>query len=221
MPGIIRPFTLKDLKSLCRVLENVWDFDDHPRSLRSRLLVLRYALKCLLKSQAAFSAYVEDRFAGAVFLTLKNGRGHVLSLPLLPLLPLLLVLRALITAFLWLTRYSFKYDYARFEAKAQALTLQDFKDFPRSGGTIYLLIVDRDTQGRGIGRRLVERASVFFKERQVSFFFLFTDTFCNYGFYRAAGFKEEVARDVTAVFGPRPEDRIKARFFIFSRKVSP
>lgn len=218
MPGIIRPFTLKDLKSLCHVLENVWDFDDHPRSLRSRLLVLRYALKCLLKSQAAFSAYVEDRFAGAVFLTLKTGRGHVLFLPLLTQL---LVLRALITAFLWLTRYSFKYDYARFEAKAQALTLQDFKDFPRSGGTIYLLIVDRDTQGRGIGRRLVERASEFFKERQVSFFFLFTDTFCNYGFYRAAGFKEEVARDVTAVFGPRPEDRIKARFFIFSRKVSP
>ena len=150
MPGIIRPFTLKDLKSLCHVLENVWDFDDHPRSLRSRLLVLRYALKCLLKSQAAFSAYVEDRFAGAVFLTLKTGRGHVLFLPLLTQL---LVLRALITAFLWLTRYSFKYDYA--------------------------------------------------------------------GFYRAAGFKEEVARDVTAVFGPRPEDRIKARFFIFSRKVSP
>ena len=58
-------------------------------------------------------------------------------------------------------------------------------------GVLSLFIVSEKAQGYGIGTELMKRFQNYLKEQDVEKFYLFTDSFCNYGYYDYLGFKRK------------------------------
>lgn len=58
-------------------------------------------------------------------------------------------------------------------------------------GVLSLFIVSEEAQGYGIGTELMQKFQDYLKEEDVEKIYLFTDSFCNYGFYDYLGFKRK------------------------------
>lgn len=54
-------------------------------------------------------------------------------------------------------------------------------------GELAFFVVDKKNRGQGIGRKLFQSAVNYMKSQNISEFYLFTDTSCNYPFYEHLG----------------------------------
>lgn len=54
-------------------------------------------------------------------------------------------------------------------------------------GELVFFAIDESSRGKGIGKTLFQNALTYMHSRNISHFFLFTDTSCNYGFYDHQG----------------------------------
>lgn len=57
-------------------------------------------------------------------------------------------------------------------------------------GELAFFTVNSKYRGIGLGNKLFEAAQDYMRDRQISSFFLFTDTTCNYPFYEHRGMKQ-------------------------------
>lgn len=58
-------------------------------------------------------------------------------------------------------------------------------------GVLSLFIVSEEARGLGIGKELMKRFQDYLKKEGAEKIYLFTDSFCNYGFYDYLGFKRK------------------------------
>lgn len=64
-------------------------------------------------------------------------------------------------------------------------------------GELSLFAIASSCQGKGIGKRLFQSFLEYMKQQNVSQFFLFTDTSCNYGFYEHQGMTQRIRKEAT------------------------
>ena len=58
-------------------------------------------------------------------------------------------------------------------------------------GELAFFVVDKKSRGKGIGRKLFQSAVDYMKSQNISKFYLFTDTSCNYPFYEHLGLTKQ------------------------------
>lgn len=91
------------------------------------------------------------------------------------------------------------------------------KELLKECGTSYpaelaLLAVDPECRGKGIGKILFQSFLDYLKKYQLSSFYLYTDTSCNYGFYEHQGMIRR--REKPKSFHIKGQD-VTMRFFIY------
>lgn len=64
-------------------------------------------------------------------------------------------------------------------------------------GELSLFAISSSCRGKGIGKLLYQSFLEYMKQQNISQFFLFTDTSCNYGFYEHQGMKQRDRKEAT------------------------
>ncbi len=214
---IVKLHPWRDLWALSTLMLSVWQFGpDRGRGfkLQERLLALRYVLKELHLSAAGGVAVKDGNIMGLMLIA--KARHHLLGYGTAGIFYLLYLLCNLL---LWILRYQFCYDYGHFEAKAQAQALKQLPPHLQLDGQFLLLVVSPQAQGQGLGRQLLAYGQDLLRARGCRQAFLFTDSFCNFGFYKALGLTCQVDIKVTGIFGPQAQDRLQVRFLIFTQAL--
>lgn len=66
-------------------------------------------------------------------------------------------------------------------------------------GVLTLFIVDEKFRGSGIGTNLLDSLYEYFEMRNVNDFYLYTDSYCNVGFYESNGFVKLASKDIDII----------------------
>ena len=69
-------------------------------------------------------------------------------------------------------------------------------------GTLDFLILTKEAQGLGIGKKLWMALKSYFEENNTKAIYLYTDEECNFGFYNHQGFTRKCEQNVVYNFGP-------------------
>ena len=97
-------------------------------------------------------------------------------------------------------------DYVRSDFTLYIRTIIDANALLISGkvdeydGSLDFLIVSQKAQGLKVGKKLWHQAATYFKKHQAQKIYLYTDTYCNVGFYEHNGFKRVNTKDIVMGF---------------------
>ena len=85
------------------------------------------------------------------------------------------------------------------------------------GSELILFAVDRSIRGRGIGGRLMQAYTEECRRRKIEDMYLFTDTFCDYGYYDHNGFELRGSEHLQLELA---HERIDHTTFLYSKRLS-
>lgn len=198
----LRPFQKEDAPFLEDIIRKTWHYDDFCSTKTSRKLAKIFLCSCLTNQTFSRVALLNPKPVGIILG--KNCAVHKCPLPLR--------IRQIssITSLLFSG-----------EGRKTAKIFQDVdgidKELLKECGTSYpaelaLFAVDPECRGKGIGKTLFQSFLDYLKECQLSNFYLYTDTSCNYGFYEHQGMFRR--REKTKSFHIKGQD-VTMRFFIY------
>lgn len=172
-----RPFKSADYQQVARLIATTWEFDSYCSPDVARYLSYVYLDACLIEQNFTQVVEVAGKIAGVIFA--QSAKEHHPSL-------LAQVRHKWHLALLQRTfegRLVLNF-FERIDVVDERLLRNTHHSYQ---GKVELFIVDSSYQGLGLGKKLFRAALAFFAQRQVSDFYLFTDSSCNVGFYQHAG----------------------------------
>lgn len=170
---VYRAYQKKDHEALANIIRNIWQYDEFYSPSIVRLLSEVYLNLCLIEQTYTQVAEINSKPIGIIM-------GYNPAKHRLPLKHLLPIIGSLIK--LMLTKEGrnvirFQSEMDRINKKLLANCGKDYQ------GEVSFFAVNPDYHGKGIGKELFRRLLQYMKEDNISNFYLFTDTSCNYGFY--------------------------------------
>ncbi len=175
-----RAFRKEDEAALTAIICEVWKMDDFlPRktALQAAQIFLR-----MCKSLGTYTCVAEQNGVPIGFIAVQDKRTLRLHLyenaKLLKEMAALLLQKGMIKLL-----------------KMQSVTHAANQKMYKSAGQKYeaelvLFVVGKNSQGLGVGKALFRRALHHMKRRGIQKFYLYTDTFCNFGFYNVQGMRQ-------------------------------
>jgi GNAT superfamily N-acetyltransferase len=82
-------------------------------------------------------------------------------------------------------------------------------------GELVLFIVSQNEKGKGVGKELLSRFYEYMRETSARTFYLFTDSYCDYGFYDQKGFRRVCELSTDLALHPNR----KMDFFMYESEV--
>lgn len=82
-------------------------------------------------------------------------------------------------------------------------------------GEVAFFAVDAKLRGKGVGKKLFQSLLEYMKSQNISTFYLFTDTSCNYGFYEHQGMERKQEKEHRFQLNHKEQDM---KFFLYEWK---
>ncbi|MCL2380956.1 MAG: GNAT family N-acetyltransferase [Treponema sp.] len=183
----IRDVRAEDVPEIKAIIAGVWDWEgmfDGERTLDAALGI--YLNQVLFEATFGRAAVVNGKVAGVIFgsvdgvepkyrTLLEDGTAHALTLLAAP----------------ESDRKTILGYFAKIAAIYEELTSGIMDDYD---GTLDFLVLAKEAQGLGIGKRLWAALKAYFAENNTKRIYLYSDTECNTGFYESQGFAKRLER---------------------------
>jgi ribosomal protein S18 acetylase RimI-like enzyme len=189
----IRDIETKDMKQIRDIVKDVWDFSEFMGNEKvADAAVGIYFSQFFTNSSFGKVATLNGEVVGVVFGSLNGQEPHCRMLQGNQINDIMILMRAPVKV-----RRDFTY-YVQTINDANAELIQGKVD--DYDGALDFFIVSKKAQGLKLGKQLWNHAVNYFKDHQADKIYLYTDTYCNFGFYDYNGFKRANTKDVVMEF---------------------
>lgn len=183
---IFREFRDQDYKPLEDIIRKTWKYDKFCSPKAAAKLAKAYLASCLANQTFTCVAAVNDVPVGIIMG--KNTNRH--RCPLRLRLHLLASIWSLVIS---KEGRAASRIFSAVNETDQELLRDSRKDYH---GEVAFFAIDSKYRGRGLGKKLFDALLSYMKQENISEFYLFTDTSCNYPFYERQGMKRRCEKDL-------------------------
>ena len=182
---ILRDYKNEDFKSLEKVIQKTWHYDELCSPKTARKLARVFLSSCLTNYTYSKVAVIDGNVVGIILANDKKEHKCPLS-------------KRMKQIFYLLSLYCSKEGrsvmkiFSSVSGIDQVLLKETNKKY---NAELSLFAIDENYRGHGIGKKLFGSAVDYFKKQNVDEFYLFTDTSCNYGFYEHQGMKRRCEQE--------------------------
>ena len=175
---VIRRFYKEDAPALEDVIRKTWKYDAFCSSETAARLAHVYLYSCLANQTFTAVAIVDGKPCGIIMA--KHIQKHRCPFSL-KLQSLLAIVRLLITRE--------GREICSFHGKIRNVDQELLDGSGKTyGGELSFFVLDEAVRGLGIGKQLYAAALTYMRQENIqSFYLLYTDSSCNYGFYECRG----------------------------------
>ncbi len=202
MELLFRPYQKSDRTAIAQIIREAWHYDELCSGVAAAKLADIYLSSCLI-NQTYTQVAVADGVPVGIIMG-KNRKTHRCPLSLR-----WQFLTSLLSLCLCKEGRTVSKIFVDVEAIDKELLAQCTKDYP---GELAFFAVSAACRGKGIGKALFEHLKAYMKSQNISSFYLFTDTSCNYPFYEHAGMKRRQEKAHTFI---TPTQKREMRFFLY------
>lgn len=174
---ILREFQTEDAKEIQQMIAKAWHYNDFCSPKTARKLAKVFLNSCLANQTYTQVAVWKGVPVGVIMA--KNSKIH--SCPMK-----YRIKQALAIAEVYLSREGRKVSKI-FSGVSEIDRQLLEKSQEEYQGELSFFVVSASARGKGIGKKLFDTALDYMKSQNISKFYLFTDTSCNYGFYEHQG----------------------------------
>lgn len=174
---ILREFQTEDATEIQQMIAKAWYYNDFCNPKTARKLAKVFLSSCLANQTYTQVAVWKGVPVGVIMA--KNSKIH--SCPMK-----YRIKQALAIAEVYLSREGRKVSkiFSGVSEIDRQLLEKRKKEYQ---GELSFFVVSASARGKGIGKKLFDTALDYMKSQNISKFYLFTDTSCNYGFYEHQG----------------------------------
>lgn len=176
---VLREYRKSDRPALIEIIRNTWQYDKFASPNTAQKLARAYLDSCLTNQTFTQVALVDEKPVGIIMV--KDRREKKCPL------------RFRLNLFGSVVSLFFSKEgrmITKIFSSVEKIDAQLLKDSPVDyQGEVAFFAVNSKYRGIGLGNKLFEAAQNYMKGQQISSFFLFTDTTCNYPFYEHRGMK--------------------------------
>lgn len=176
---VLREYRKSDRPALIEIIRDTWQYDKFASPKTAQKLARAYLDSCLTNQTFTQVALVDEVPVGIIMV--KDRRNHKCPL------------RFRLNLFGSVASLFFSKEgrmVTKIFSSVEKIDAQLLKDSPIDyQGEVAFFAVNAKYRGMGLGNKLFEAAQDYMKGQQISSFFLFTDTTCNYPFYEHRGMK--------------------------------
>ena len=174
---VLREYQRSDRPALIDIIRDTWQYNKFASEKTARKLARAYLDSCLTNQTFTQVALVDKIPVGIIMV--KNRRDHKC------------LLRFRLNLFGSVVSLFFSKEsrmISKIFSNVEKIDDQLLKDSPVDyQGEVAFFVINAKYRGIGLGKKLFEAAQDYMKGQQISSFFLFTDTTCNYPFYEHRG----------------------------------
>lgn len=174
---ILREFQTEDAKEIQQMIAKAWHYNDFCSPKTACKLAKVFLSSCLANQTYTQVAVWKGVPVGVIMA--KNSKIH--SCPMK-----YRIKQALAIAEVYLSREGRKVSKI-FSGVSEIDRQLLEKSQEEYQGELSFFVVSASARGKGIGKKLFDTALDYMKSQNISKFYLFTDTSCNYGFYEHQG----------------------------------
>lgn len=198
----LRSYNKQDFKSLQDIVRVTWHYDKFCTPETADKLAAVFLSSCLTNHTFSRVAIVNGSVAGIILVN--NIKNHHCPLSLR-----FKQIKSLLSLYLSKEGRSVMKIFENVSGIDKALLKESRKSYPAE---LALFVIDPNCRGNGVGKRLFQSALAYMESQQLSQFYLFTDTSCNYGFYEHQGMTRRCEKDHMIDMNNQKE---RMKFFIY------
>lgn len=204
---ILREYQTADQQALENVVREAWEYDRFCTPKTAAKMAKVFLNSCLINQTFTRVAEIDGVPVGIIMG--KDIQKHRCSLSLW-----VKWLASLLSLFLSKEGRETSKIFRCVQKVDQELLSACKKDYK---GEVAFFAISEKCRGKGLGRKLFQTVAAYMRSRNISEFYLFTDTSCNYPFYEHLGMKRCGEKKQTiSVLGQKGE----MTFFIYEYRLS-
>lgn len=180
-----------DYEQMIKLISEVWDFSDYFPNIKAKTAMCKFYLySSLLGAAFGQKAVADGKTVGFLIGKSKKGNKPYHSVPLLI---------KMLKEFLIIMLHS---DFTSKKKLSDMITISRFytismkKEQLNTKGNIELFVTDKEFQGLGIGKKLLNAYENYMIENECLIYHVQTDSKCNYGFYEYHNFKKIMSKSI-------------------------
>ena len=198
----IRPYQPQDRSYLEAIIRKTWNYDRFCQPEVAAKMARVYLASCLTNQTFTAVAVEGNRPVGIVMG--KNRRTHRCPVKLYAQW-----LAAVTSLLLSKQGRQVSKMFGGVDGIDQELLKKTGVDYP---GELAFFAIDESCRGKGLGRKLFEALVRYMQSQDISRFYLFTDTSCNYAFYEHLGMMRQAEKQQTIQAG---KEQGEMTFFLY------
>lgn len=202
---VLREFQKEDTEAVASIISEAWHYTDLCSPKTARKLAMVFLNSCLTNQTYTQAAILNQVPVGIIMA--KNEKAH--SCPIKYRIRQILSILSL---------------YASGEGRKVSKIFSSVSTIDRQllseckspyQGELSFFAVSAASRGKGVGKMLFQSMTDYMKSQNISDYFLFTDTSCNYGFYEHQGLQRRCEKSTSFTIDDRKR---KMTFFLYDNR---
>lgn len=204
----IRTYHKEDFKPLQNIVRETWHYDAFCTPKTANKLAAVFLSSCLTNHTFSRVALADGKVVGVILA--KNIRKHHCPFSLR-----WKQIKSLLSLYLSKEGRRVIKIFANVSGTDKRLLEESRKSYPAE---LALFAIDPKYRCKGIGKQLFSEVLMYMKSQQLSEFYLYTDSSCNYNFYEHQGMHRRCEKAQTVVINNQREDM---KFFLYDYALQP
>lgn len=197
-----------DYEQMIKLISEVWDFSDYfPNIIAKTAMCKFYLYSSLFGATFGKKAVADGKTVGFLIGKSKKGNKLYYSVPLLIKMLKEFLIILLHSDFKCVTKLSDMITISRFYAIFMK------KEHLNTKGNIELFVTDKEFQGLGVGKKLLNAYENYMIENECLIYYVQTDSKCNYGFYDYHNFEKVVSESINL------KNKAELVLYLYIRKI--